>query len=630
MRIRTPAFSLSTRLTIFFMVIVVIPLVAAGVAIQALGGRQARDQADSRLLAAAPAFSAAIGNRVDEARRITRLVAPDAVRARSRAALEAVRVAGELDYLVRVGRGGTRVAALGASTYLAGVDPQELLAADSPAPGAVAEGRVLIQSGGIVRGGFFLDRDLLESFGVQGIVYSAGRPIASTETDLPRGVETVSGLQDLEGRRGLFLRLEGASRSGVLLVADPAGRGAPILLLLGLGLLVAAVLGYVLARMIARPVQRLAHDALAIARGDLDTPIETEGGDEIGRLGTAFNTVARDLRRYVGELRESRDEIRRGMERLGDTLSATHDLNGMLAVVLDTAAVTLDAEAGAVYLRSGQRREIRARVMHGFSASAIRLRFGDGLAGQVMDQERGLLAPADGVRPAPPEPVRRTALAVPLSRGGAVIGVLALYGRTGAAFNRDDLATLSSFAAQASVGIDNVYLHQEAERLSTTDSLTGAWNRRSLDATLAKELGRAERFDRPISVLMLDLDRFKDINDRLGHQAGDQVLAELVRRIQRSIRSQIDTLARFGGEEFTIVLPETGPAGALTVAEKVRRVIRDEPFGKGEGLQDVTVSVGVATYPEDGRTAAELMRAADRALYRAKRGGRDRVVSASA
>ena len=138
--------------------------------------------------------------------------------------------------------------------------------------------------------------------------------------------------------------------------------------------------------------------------------------------------MAHDLRRYVGELRASRDEIRRGMERLGETLSATHDLNGMLAVVLDTAAVTLDAEAGAVYLRSGRRRELRARVMHGFSASAIRLRFGEGLAGAVMERAIGLLAPDDGVdgRPgAGPAHGHRRA-AVPRDE---VIGALVLYGR---------------------------------------------------------------------------------------------------------------------------------------------------------------------------------------------------------
>ena len=626
MRIRPV--TLSARLTIFFMSIVVIPLAVAGVFVQTLGDRQAREQADSRLQAAAPAFRAAVADRVDEARRLTRLVAGAAVGARTQPALSGVRTAAELDYLVVLPARGEPRGSLGTATYLPGIRAEDLVGIEEPVAGSVAEGRIVIAQGGVVRGGFFLDRTLLEGFGVQGVVYAEGRPVAATVEPLPRVGRLGGGPLEVGEARGLFLPLDRADESGVLLLAEPPAAAATILPLLILGVVVAGALGFLLARTIARPVQRLSRDAIAIARGDLDVSVKADARDEIGALGAAFNTVTRDLRRYVGELRASRDELRKGMERLGETLSATHDLNGMLAVVLDTAAVTLAADAGVVYLRSGRRRELRARVMHGFASSAIRLKFGEGLAGAVMERAIPLLAPDDDVSTAAPEPVRRTAVAVSLFRGKEAIGVLALYGRS-TAFDRDDLATLSSFAAQASVGIDNVYLHEETERLATTDPLTGAWNRRYLDATLAKEVERSQRFERPFSVLMLDLDRFKGVNDQLGHQAGDEVLAETSRRIHRQIRSQIDTLARFGGEEFTIVLPETGRSGAVTVAEKVRGVVGGAPFGRGDARRKVTVSVGVATYPEDGRTAAELMRAADRALYRAKRGGRDRVVPAA-
>ncbi|MCA1726465.1 MAG: diguanylate cyclase [Actinobacteria bacterium] len=570
--------SLSARLTVFFMAIVVVPLIVAGVFVQTLADRQARDQADATLQASGLAFGAAVRDRVDEARRLTRLVAPEAVTAKGEPRLERARQAAELDYLISLPATGPPVFVQGESAYLAGVSPPSLLGVQTPVPGSVAEGRVVIQSGGVVRGGFFLDRSMLLAFGVEGVVYSAGRPIASTLETVPDVVALRSGPLEVGEGRGLFLPLQNVPLSGVLLLAETPDRGTPILILLGLGLLVAGLIGYLLARMVARPVQRLAADAVAIARGDLELNVETEGGDEVGRLGAAFNAITHDLRRYVIELRASRDEIRRGMERLGETLSATHDLNGMLAVVLDTAAVTLGAETGAVYLRSGRRREIRARGMHGVSSSSIRLSFGEGLAGAVMAEQKALLAPADGHRPSSPEPTPPTALAVPLMRAGSVIGVLALYGRGGPRFTRDDLATLSSFAAQASVAIDNVFLHEETERLATIDPLTGAWNRRYLDATLVKEVDRAQRFARPLSVLMLDLDKFKKVNDKLGHQVGDEVLAEVSRRIQRSIRSQIDTLARFGGEEFSIVLPETGEKGARIVAEKVLNVIRAEAF----------------------------------------------------
>jgi diguanylate cyclase (GGDEF)-like protein len=207
------------------------------------------------------------------------------------------------------------------------------------------------------------------------------------------------------------------------------------------------------------------------------------------------------------------------------------------------------------------------------------------------------------------------------------MGVLALYGRSlPDPFEDDDLDTLGSFAAQASVAIENVLLHQEAQRLSITDGLTGVWNRRYLSLTLAKEIERAQRFERPLSVLMVDIDHFKDVNDAYGHLRGDEVLVELSRRMLSRIRGEIDTLARFGGEEFVIVLPETPREGARVVANKLRRAVRTKAFISDGGPEvRVTVSIGVAVFPEDGSSVEELLQAADVAMYKAKRRGRDRV-----
>jgi diguanylate cyclase (GGDEF)-like protein len=209
------------------------------------------------------------------------------------------------------------------------------------------------------------------------------------------------------------------------------------------------------------------------------------------------------------------------------------------------------------------------------------------------------------------------------------MGVLALYGRTlPEPFAEEDLDTLGSFAAQASVAIENVLLHREAQRLSITDGLTGVWNRRYLALTLAKEIERAQRFQRPLSILMVDIDRFKDVNDAHGHLRGDEVLVELSRRMLSRIRGEIDTLARFGGEEFIIVLPETPREGARVVANKLRRAVRGRAFTSDVAPDvKITVSIGVAVYPEDGTTAEGLIQEADVAMYKAKRRGRDRVES---
>jgi diguanylate cyclase (GGDEF)-like protein len=123
---------------------------------------------------------------------------------------------------------------------------------------------------------------------------------------------------------------------------------------------------------------------------------------------------------------------------------------------------------------------------------------------------------------------------------------------------------------------------------------------------------------------MVDVDHFKRINDTYGHAIGDEALVEVARRIKSALRSDLDTVARYGGEEFTVVLPETPREGAVVVAEKIRRTIADSPLR--EGLE-ATVSVGVASRPDDGVEPGSLLQAADRALYEAKRGGRDRVVA---
>ena len=148
--------------------------------------------------------------------------------------------------------------------------------------------------------------------------------------------------------------------------------------------------------------------------------------------------------------------------------------------------------------------------------------------------------------------------------------------------------------------------------------------------SLRKEIERAQRFGRPLSVLMIDIDRFKRVNDRYGHQRGDEVLIQVTQRILGELRSAIDLVGRYGGEEFVAVLPETPLAGGRIAAEKILSAIRDEPFGSGDASLSVTVSVGVAAFPEDGTTAEELIRAADGAMYQAKAAGRDRVEAPSA
>jgi two-component system cell cycle response regulator len=169
----------------------------------------------------------------------------------------------------------------------------------------------------------------------------------------------------------------------------------------------------------------------------------------------------------------------------------------------------------------------------------------------------------------------------------------------------------------------------ETIELAVTDGLTGLHNRRYLDSHLASLIARASSRRRPLSLVMADLDRFKQINDTHGHDGGDAVLREFANRLRRSVRGA-DLACRFGGEEFAVVMPDTGVEAARAVAERLRQEVEREPFDLGGRLVPVTISIGVAQMQQADDGAADLVRRADRALYEAKNGGRNRVVARAA
>lgn len=165
------------------------------------------------------------------------------------------------------------------------------------------------------------------------------------------------------------------------------------------------------------------------------------------------------------------------------------------------------------------------------------------------------------------------------------------------------------------------------ERLAVTDGLTGLFNHRRFQEALHSELLRCERHKRPLGVLMLDVDFFKKVNDSMGHPAGDELLRRLAEVLGKDLR-QTDLISRYGGEEFAVLLPETTKAEALQVADRMREAVEQKVNVEKVWTQHITVSIGVATFPEDGKTAEAVLEAADQALYVAKRQGRNRVVGA--
>ncbi|MGZ4114054.1 MAG: diguanylate cyclase [Actinomycetota bacterium] len=222
-------------------------------------------------------------------------------------------------------------------------------------------------------------------------------------------------------------------------------------------------------------------------------------------------------------------------------------------------------------------------------------------------------------------PDARNVSVTTMSAEGEIIGALVVeHGRRRDRIPRWTLAVLERFAAHAALVMRNATLLDEVRRMAATDGLTGIANRRTFDEALAREIARAERTGQPVTLVMLDVDHFKRLNDEHGHQAGDSVLQVVGKALSADLRP-FDTAARYGGEEFAIILPGCTAEESRDVAERIRR-----RAGASSPIAGVTLSAGVATLPGSSRDATDLVRAADAALYEAKRAGRDRLATADA
>jgi two-component system, cell cycle response regulator len=417
----------------------------------------------------------------------------------------------------------------------------------------------------------------------------------------------------------------------------------------GFAAIAAIAAAWALARTTTKPLNEIAEAAGRLAQGDLHTRVPVRHDDEVGHVGAAFNRLSREMQSYSTALINSREQLRGNLDLLGDTLASTHDLPRIMRVMLASAVSATGAQAGMVLLTDPADDHLRMQCAEGFDESGLAqlaelaIAPGVGVVGAVAASgiaRRGRPAdPETGPVPIEAEPFCHTYLAVPLRSPAASpalvasasgVGVLVLYDRLGGAdFDDTDLRTVRSFASHAAIAVDNVRAHAEAQRLSHTDPLTGLYNYRYLKELVRREVERSSRFGHTLCVIVLDLDRFKVVNDSYGHGAGDAVLIEFARRVSAEIRG-VDLAFRYGGEEFVLLLPETDGLGGITLAQRLGTVVRESRFavpGKAESGIDlqiaVTVSIGVAVFPEHGQTGTQILEAADDALYAAKAAGRD-------
>jgi len=350
------------------------------------------------------------------------------------------------------------------------------------------------------------------------------------------------------------------------------------------GLLFAAVLGvgcliYFLGLSIVRSLNRLIRAADAIARGELSERVEAKGRDEFSRVAGAFNHMAGQLEQRLDELEDERRRSREGTARFAEVLAATHDVDQLLRVVVETAVEVTGATSGVV-----------------IGPDAEFARSGDLEAAPQL-------------------------LELPLRAGRNNFGTVVLMGESFDDARREAAVQLVSHAV---VALENAHLHRVLERQARVDELTGLANRRAVEEVLRTELARAERYHGQVCLIFADLDDFKDVNDRYGHPYGDAVLCAFANTLGETVRD-VDLAGRWGGEEFALVLPGTDAEGGAAVADRARRALgRREISAPGGERVALSASFGVAAFPACGDMEA-LVAAADDALYLAKRSGKDRV-----
>jgi diguanylate cyclase (GGDEF)-like protein len=413
-------------------------------------------------------------------------------------------------------------------------------------------------------------------------------------------------------------------------------------------------------RLVTTPVSRIVEGLHAVGAGDFTHPLEIHGSDEISLLAEAFDRMRLDLVQFVKDveardshieelnaLRQNLQSINQSLNRrileltmlnkIGAAVNATleprqlyDELTGILREVLeiDSFCLLLDDETTG-------RLEVKAHSgLDPDTLESLVSRREEGFPSDVMRSGRPRIVgdvskDPDSSRFAVMHPEIRSVLIVPLRVHDHVIGVLHINSSKENAFSPYDLAFFSAVTNQLASAIENARLYAYQLERAVTDSLTNLCNHGCFQSRLNDEIARTLRYDRPLTLLMMDIDNFKRINDKFGHTTGDQVLREVARILIAQTRT-VDIVSRYGGEEFTVILPETPLDSARAVAERIRAAIEADTTSIPD-QQDticVTISIGIAVFKGATDTQSELIERADQALYHAKDQGRNRIVVA--
>ena len=351
----------------------------------------------------------------------------------------------------------------------------------------------------------------------------------------------------------------------------------------------------------------------------------------------------KDLKKENIELRNTLKEVKKELSifiNVGKALTSTLELNKVLDIIMENVQKLVNAEAWSLLLIDEERDDLYFAMTKGHQPAGLqesRLKIGEGIAGKVAKGGKPLiirdvlndrscpyyLTAIKGFTP-------NNVLSVPIINKKKTIGVLELINKkNGKPFTKKDMELMLKLADQASIAIERSNLYQKMANLAITDDLTKLFNLRYLYRALDTEVKRCRRYHSTFSVIFLDLDSFKLVNDRHGHLIGSRTLMEVAGMLVSSLRD-VDIITRYGGDEFVIVLPHTTVEMAYGIAERIQQDINRHTFLTEEGLSlRITASFGVAGYPDHARDETELLRLADQAMYMAKSLGKNRVILAS-
>jgi diguanylate cyclase (GGDEF)-like protein len=388
----------------------------------------------------------------------------------------------------------------------------------------------------------------------------------------------------------------------------------------------AIIVGFFIARSLSIPIEKLAKGTQRIANGDLEYKVKIETKDEIGQLADSFNRMAKELAKVQKDLVSANEETMI-LYIISSKIIRTIDLDELLSVVLETITSMPNfpfLKKGGVFTIEGETMRLAAHLGHSseFLEAHQKMKVGECLCGQVAKTEEILISndcfADDGHTILPSDTEPHGHIIVPLKGTNRLVGVLYLYLPVNQEVSDHLKKMFEIIGTQLGIAIENATNYKDAIELTLVDPLTGLQNRRVMLANLDKYIVLAERHNRSLSLIMMDLDHFKKFNDAHGHQVGDQLLVQVAKIMQKLVRKS-GHIVRYGGEEFLLMLPEADWKDAFRVAERIRRAVEEET--------PITISLGVASLHqgEMGVNSQNLIKDADKALYRAKQLGRNRI-----